>query len=207
MELEREKELRRVEEERIRKILHEEREREQTSVDPINILRALGLAPPASVSEQVRDPRLCMIVNPELTVLKGRFGRQPNTCTSPSCVHYTSPSPIRPSDFHRPTPPWPVPTDEDALPHPHPSPSPHPLAPRTSLWWSESRPRRLTRRTIAHSLSASGLTEQSKSCSRAAPNGVRGRSRPRTVQRGACTVVRGQGSERVLLSRNGVQTQ
>ncbi|KAM5537424.1 hypothetical protein V8D89_008943 [Ganoderma adspersum] len=127
VELEREKELRRLEEERIRKILREEREREeaaqqklleeerirraleeerlkqalreeveeeakereraqmgaqQTSVDPMDILRALGLAPPAPVSEE-------------------RFGRQPNARTSPSGVHRTTPSPIRPFPFGR----------------------------------------------------------------------------------------------------------
>ena len=92
-----EKDRRKLEEERIRKILREEREREdaarqrlleeekmreerlrqalreeeaarereraqmraqQISVDPIDILRALGLAPPAAVSEKVRDHRL-----------------------------------------------------------------------------------------------------------------------------------------------------
>lgn len=65
--LEEERMRRALEEERLRQALHEEeeaKEREraqmraqQTSVDPIDILRALGLAPPAPVSE-VCDLRL-----------------------------------------------------------------------------------------------------------------------------------------------------
>ena len=73
---------------------------QQTSVDPMDILRTLGLASPAPVSE-VCNLRLFALADPQLIVHQERFGRQPNTRTSPSGVHRTAPSPIRPFPFGR----------------------------------------------------------------------------------------------------------
>ena len=103
--LEEERVRKATEEERLRQALREEeeaKEREraqQMSVGPIDILRALGLAPPASVSEKVRDSRPFNASKPTLIVLQERFGRQPNTHTLPSGVYRTNSSPIRPFPF------------------------------------------------------------------------------------------------------------
>ncbi|KAI1789719.1 hypothetical protein LXA43DRAFT_1183090 [Ganoderma leucocontextum] len=166
LELEREKERRRLEEERIRKFLREEREREeaarqklleeermrmaveeerlrqtlreeeearereraqQTSVDPIDILRALGLAPTASVYEQER------------------FGRPTGTRTSPSGIHRTTPSPIRPFPFGRTStgqhPRTPSPVTK--------TPAPQPTTPTIPISSPKSTPTRPTPEQLA----------------------------------------------------------
>ena len=140
--LEEERMRRALEEERLRQALREEEEAkergraqmraQQTSVDPMDILRALGLAPPAPVSE-VCDLRLFAFTDPELIVYQERFGRQPNTRTSPSGVHRTAPSPIRPFPFGRtstyqhprtPSPPAKTPSPQPTTPTSIPISSP-----------------------------------------------------------------------------------
>ncbi|TBU55127.1 hypothetical protein BD310DRAFT_884826 [Dichomitus squalens] len=96
--LEEERMRKALEEERIRRALLEEeearreRERErarireqqqQKPIDPLDILRALGLAPPASVGESEKE----------------RLGRQGARTTQPGRRTGTTPSPVRPFPF------------------------------------------------------------------------------------------------------------